>query len=150
MAPVVDREASGDETGVKVGALAAFSPLQTVLTVLVLTSLVARFGVEALAGYGIGARLEFLLVPITFAVEQTSLYAALEDTKARLILLEQSLSQPLLPCSMLLGVGMLREEIPYPREGDSGGFMSSKQPGQHFVTHLLVTHPLARLLVSCG
>ena len=52
----------------KVGALAAFSPLQTVLTVLVLTALVARFGVEALAGYGIGARLEFLLVPITFAV----------------------------------------------------------------------------------
>jgi putative MATE family efflux protein len=52
----------------KVGALAAFSPLQTVLTVLVLTALVSRFGVEALAGYGIGARLEFLLVPITFAV----------------------------------------------------------------------------------
>ena len=52
----------------KVGALAAFSPLQTVLTVLVLTALVARFGTEALAGYGIGARLEFLLVPIAFAV----------------------------------------------------------------------------------
>ena len=52
----------------KVGALAAFSPLQTVLTVLVLTALVARFGTEALAGYGIGARLEFLLVPIIFAV----------------------------------------------------------------------------------
>ena len=52
----------------KVGALAAFSPLQSVLTVLVLTALVARFGTEALAGYGIGARLEFLLVPITFAV----------------------------------------------------------------------------------
>ena len=52
----------------KVGALAAFSPLQTVLTVLVLTALVARFGAEALAGYGIGARLEFLLVPIVFAV----------------------------------------------------------------------------------
>jgi MATE family, multidrug efflux pump len=52
----------------KVGALAAFSPLQSVLTVLLLTALVARFGTEALAGYGIGARLEFLLVPITFAV----------------------------------------------------------------------------------
>ena len=52
----------------KVGALAAFSPLQTVLTVLILTRLVARFGTEALAGYGIGARLEFLLVPIVFAV----------------------------------------------------------------------------------
>jgi MATE family, multidrug efflux pump len=52
----------------KVGALAAFSPLQTVLTALVLTAVVARFGTEALAGYGIGARLEFLLVPIVFAV----------------------------------------------------------------------------------
>jgi putative MATE family efflux protein len=52
----------------KVGAVAAFSPLQSVLTVLILTSLVARFGTEALAGYGIGARLEFLLVPIAFAI----------------------------------------------------------------------------------
>ena len=52
----------------KVGAVAAFSPLQAVLTVLILTKLVASFGTEALAGYGIGARLEFLLVPIVFAV----------------------------------------------------------------------------------
>ena len=52
----------------RVGAVAAFSPLQTVLTVLILTRLVASFGTEALAGYGIGARLEFLLVPIAFAV----------------------------------------------------------------------------------
>ncbi len=52
----------------KVGALACISPLQSVLTVLVLTALMARFGLEALAGYGIGARLEFLLVPMTFAV----------------------------------------------------------------------------------
>ena len=28
----------------------------------------ASFGTETLAGYGIGARLEFLLVPIVFAV----------------------------------------------------------------------------------
>ena len=35
---------------------------------LILTRLVAGFGTEALAGYGIGARLEFLLVPIAFAV----------------------------------------------------------------------------------
>jgi putative MATE family efflux protein len=52
----------------KVGALACISPLQSVLTVLIITSLVARYGIEALAGYGIGSRLEFLLVPITFAV----------------------------------------------------------------------------------
>ncbi len=52
----------------RVGALACFSPLQTVLTVLILTWLVAQFGPTALAGYGIGARLEFLLVPIAFAI----------------------------------------------------------------------------------
>jgi len=52
----------------KVGAIAAFSPLQSVLTVLILTRAIAAFGTEALAGYGIGARLEFLLVPIAFAV----------------------------------------------------------------------------------
>ena len=52
----------------KVGALACLSPMQSVLTVLIFTGLVARFGVEALAGYGIGARLEFLLIPVAFGV----------------------------------------------------------------------------------
>jgi putative MATE family efflux protein len=52
----------------KVGAVACLSPLQSVLTVLILTGLIARFGTNALAGYGIGVRLEFLLIPITFAI----------------------------------------------------------------------------------
>ena len=52
----------------KVGALACVAPLQTVLTILILTRLVAHFGTDALAGYGIGTRLEFLLVPIAFAI----------------------------------------------------------------------------------
>lgn len=52
----------------RVGLLASLSPLQTVLTILILTGLIARLGVDALAGYGIGARLEFLLIPIAFGV----------------------------------------------------------------------------------
>jgi putative MATE family efflux protein len=52
----------------KVGALACLSPVQAVLSVLIFTALVARFGVAALAGYGIGARLEFLLIPLAFGV----------------------------------------------------------------------------------
>ena len=52
----------------RVGAVACISPFQTVLTILILTRLVATFGTQALAGYGIGTRLEFLLVPIAFAV----------------------------------------------------------------------------------
>lgn len=52
----------------RVGAVAMLSPLLSVSTILVLTGLVARFGPEALAGYGIGVRLEFLLIPIAFSV----------------------------------------------------------------------------------
>lgn len=36
-------------------------------------------------------------VPIVVAIEETPLFATLEETKARLILLEQSLTEPLLP-----------------------------------------------------
>jgi putative MATE family efflux protein len=52
----------------KVGAVACISPLQTILSILIIARLVATIGTEALAGYGIGARLEFLLIPITFAI----------------------------------------------------------------------------------
>ena len=52
----------------KVGAFACASPLMSVGCILILTAIVARFGTEALAGYGIGSRLEFLLIPITFAI----------------------------------------------------------------------------------
>ena len=51
----------------KVGGMSSLSSLQTVATILVVTRLIADFGPEALAGYGIGTRLEFLLVPITFS-----------------------------------------------------------------------------------
>lgn len=60
--------AAGVKQIMRVGAIAMLSPLLSVSTVLVLTALVARFGPEALAGYGIGVRLEFLLIPIAFSV----------------------------------------------------------------------------------
>ena len=52
----------------KVGAISCLSPLQSVLTVLIVSAFVARFGAETLAGFGIGVRLEFLLVPIAFSI----------------------------------------------------------------------------------
>jgi putative MATE family efflux protein len=51
----------------KVGAISCLSPLQTVLTILIFTKIVAGLGTATLAGYGMGSRLEFLLVPIAFA-----------------------------------------------------------------------------------
>ena len=52
----------------KVGALACLSPVQSVFAILIFTGLIARLGVLPLAGYGIGQRLEFLLIPISFGV----------------------------------------------------------------------------------
>lgn len=47
---------------------AALSPLSTVATILVLTGLVGQFGIAALAGYGIGSRIEFLITPLIFGI----------------------------------------------------------------------------------
>ncbi len=52
----------------RVGALSCVSPVMSVLTVLIFTGLVAHLGVLPLAGYAIGQRLEFLLVPIAFGI----------------------------------------------------------------------------------
>jgi putative MATE family efflux protein len=52
----------------RVGAVASLITAQTNLTVVVLTGLVGSFGSAAIAGYGIGARLEYLLVPLVFGL----------------------------------------------------------------------------------
>lgn len=52
----------------RVGAVSMVSPLQSVLAVLLLTGFVARLGALPLAGYAIGQRLEFLLIPISFGI----------------------------------------------------------------------------------
>jgi Na+-driven multidrug efflux pump len=52
----------------KVGLISCFSPLQSVLTISIFTHMLAKFGTAILAGYGIGARLEFMLISIAFSV----------------------------------------------------------------------------------
>ncbi|HZP99236.1 MAG TPA: MATE family efflux transporter [Reyranella sp.] len=52
----------------RVGLLASFSAITANLTAMLVTGLVGRFGVTALAGYGIGVRLEFMLVPLAFGI----------------------------------------------------------------------------------
>jgi Na+-driven multidrug efflux pump len=47
--------------------VSCFSPLQSVLTISIFTHMLAGFGTEILAGYGIGARLEFMLTSVAFA-----------------------------------------------------------------------------------
>ena len=52
----------------KVGAVSCFSPLQSVLTISIFTHMLAVFDQTAvLAGFGIGARLEFLLTSLSFS-----------------------------------------------------------------------------------
>jgi len=50
------------------GLLASVGPVSSIATVAVVTDFVARQGDAALAGYGIGTRMEFLLIPVIFGI----------------------------------------------------------------------------------
>jgi putative MATE family efflux protein len=52
----------------RVGAVAALITVQTNLTIAIVTGIVGRLGSGAIAGYGIGSRLEYLLVPLIFGL----------------------------------------------------------------------------------
>jgi MATE family, multidrug efflux pump len=52
----------------RVGLVAALVTVATNLTVMIGTGLVGQFGPAAIAGYGTGARLEYLLVPLVFGL----------------------------------------------------------------------------------
>jgi Na+-driven multidrug efflux pump len=51
----------------KVGAISCLAPLQTVLTILIFTKILAGFGTATLAGYGMGSRFEILMTPVALA-----------------------------------------------------------------------------------
>lgn len=54
----------------RVGGLSVVNSIQTVITAVALTGFVGRHGTAALAGYGVGLRLELLQIPLVFAVGQ--------------------------------------------------------------------------------
>jgi putative MATE family efflux protein len=52
----------------RVGAPASLNTVLTNLTLAIVTGLVGRFGTHAVAGYGIGSRLEYLQIPLVFGI----------------------------------------------------------------------------------
>jgi Na+-driven multidrug efflux pump len=52
----------------RIGLVAALVTVSTNLTIMIGTALAGTFGPEAIAGYGTGARLEYLLVPLVFGL----------------------------------------------------------------------------------
>ena len=52
----------------RVGAVAALITVQTNLTIAIATAFVGAFGSAAIAGYGTGTRLEYLLIPLVFGL----------------------------------------------------------------------------------
>jgi MATE family, multidrug efflux pump len=52
----------------RIGLLGSLTTLTANATAMVMAGLVGRFGVAALAGYGIGVRLEFMVAPIAFGI----------------------------------------------------------------------------------
>lgn len=57
----------------RVGALSAFGTIQSNLTVVLITGAVGLFGTDAIAGYGIASRLDYLQIPLLFALGSAAL-----------------------------------------------------------------------------
>jgi putative MATE family efflux protein len=57
----------------KVGLPTAINTVQTNLCVILVTAVVGVFGVHALAGYGIAARLDYVLIPVLFGLSSAVL-----------------------------------------------------------------------------
>ncbi len=52
----------------RVGGLSAVGTIQMNLTVAIVTGMVGRYGADAVAGYGIASRLDYLLIPLLFGI----------------------------------------------------------------------------------
>ena len=52
----------------KVGALSLINSLSIAITVLIVTGFISRYGTAAIAGYGLGNRLELMLIPVSFGL----------------------------------------------------------------------------------
>lgn len=52
----------------RVGLTGSFATLTGILTATLVTGLVGRFGTDALAGFGIGMRLEYMVAPLAFGI----------------------------------------------------------------------------------
>lgn len=57
----------------RVGGLSALGTIQSNLTVILVTGAVGLFGTNAIAGYGIASRLDYILIPLLFALGTAAL-----------------------------------------------------------------------------
>nr|WP_249780566.1 MATE family efflux transporter [Bradyrhizobium sp. dw_411] len=57
----------------RVGGLSALGAIQANLTVVLVTGVVGLFGTDAIAGYGIASRLDYILIPLLFALGTAAL-----------------------------------------------------------------------------
>ena len=57
----------------RVGGLSAVGTIQANLTVILVTGIVGLFGTDAIAGYGIASRLDYILIPLLFSLGTAAL-----------------------------------------------------------------------------
>lgn len=53
---------------IRLATMAGFQAVLTIITIMLITGLVGQLGPVWLAGYGVGARLEFLMIPVIFGI----------------------------------------------------------------------------------
>src|SRR5205823_980470 len=70
-ATLINRRRLGDI--LRIGGLSAIGTIQANLTVVLVTGAVGLFGTDAIAGYGIASRLDYIQIPLLFALGSAAL-----------------------------------------------------------------------------
>lgn len=98
----------------KVGLSASFNSVLTALTIVMMVGIVGRFGEAALAGYGLGARLEFLMIPVVFGIgsAMTSMVGANIGAGQRDRALRIAWTGSLSAATIIGGIGILLAFMP--------------------------------------
>jgi len=128
----------------RVGGLSVLSSVQTVLTTVVLTGFVGRHGAAALAGYGVGVRLELLQIPLVFAVGQALVVlvgtniGAGNAARARRI----AWTGTALAASLSLGIGVAAALFPLGWVGLFSADPAVLEAGSHYLRTVAPFYPL--------
>ena len=134
----------------KVGAISVVSALQTVLAAVILTGFVGRFGAPALAGYGVGVRLELLQIPLVFAVGQALValvgthIGAGRAARAKKI----AWTGTGLACSLSLAIGVVVTIFPYAWVGLFSADPAVLQAGGSYLRTVGLTYPFLALGIA--
>jgi putative MATE family efflux protein len=128
-----------------VGALSSVGTVQANVTVAIVTALAGAYGVEALAGYGMAARLDYLLIPLMFGLGTATITMVGANIGAGNVVRARRIAwtSAILAASVMEAIGLLAAIFPH---GWIGIFSDDPRVLEVGATYLRIVGPLYGLV----